>query len=88
MTNSTTPSTINVCNDCDAALCPKCSLCVECVGGHDDGYGGDLHYVIDKLSTLMDTHSCNPSPHHAAVTALLKAAESTLSSVVGITGHR
>lgn len=80
-------STSNVCNDCDAALCPTCSLCVECSLGHNDGYGGELYAVIDRLDCVMDTHNCNPSPHHSAVTALLEQADSTLRTVVRIMGH-
>lgn len=82
------PTSISdVCNYCDAALCSTCSLCVECVPGHVDGYGGELYGVIDMLDSLMDTHGCNPSPHHAAITALLQQADSALRSVVRIIGH-
>lgn len=81
-------ATINVCNDCNGTLCATCACCVECVPGHDDGYGGELHYVIDTLHTLMDTHECNPSPHHAAIAALFDEAESALSSALSITSHQ
>jgi hypothetical protein len=80
-------STNNVCNYCDEALCPTCSLCVECIPGHNDGYGGKMYTVIDWLDGVMDTHDCSPSPHHAAVTALLEEADSALRSIVRIMGH-
>jgi hypothetical protein len=80
-------STNNICNDCDAALCPTCSLCVECVPGHIDGYDGELYGLIGMLGVLMETHECNPSPHHAAITALLQQADSALRSVEHIMGH-
>ncbi len=80
-------ATIKACNDCNGALCATCSLCIDCVPGHDDGYGGDLRYVIDLLHTLMDTHECTPSPHHAPITELLKEADFALNRAVVLAKH-
>jgi hypothetical protein len=76
-----------VCSKCDGTLCSTCSLCVECVPGHDDGYGGELYAAIDALDHFIDTHSCNPSRNPTAITALLEEADAALTAVLVITGH-
>lgn len=78
----------NVCSYCKDDLCAKCSLCTNCVPGHEDGYGGELYFVIDMLDSLLDTHGGSPSPQHAVITALLEQADSTLRTVMRITGHQ